>query len=137
MAIISKAKIYNMALSKVGAAGNIEDTDDGSSEADECNIWYDFSLLQSLEAHDWHFARTRLTLATHSDDPPSGVWDFRYQYPSDCVAFRRISNPLGDQKLPVPFDIEVNAKAMCAAKTVDNITTKKGENKSTFVRLKV
>ena len=108
MATISKVRICNMALSKVGAKSTIESLSEASAEANECELWYDWSRLQTLEASDWSFARRRLTLATHSDAPPTDLWGYRYQYPSDCVSFRRLVNPLGRQADPVPFEIELD-----------------------------
>jgi len=105
---ISKIRICNMALSNIGARSTLEDLADGSAEGNECDLWYEYSRLQTLEASDWSFARRRLTLATHSEDPPSGVWGYRYQYPSDCVNFRKIQNPSGDVADPIPFEIEID-----------------------------
>lgn len=108
MADISKTIICNMALSRIGAASSIEDVDtETSAEANECRLWYDYSRLQALEAYNWNFARRRQTLAEHSDDPPSGVWTYRYQYPSDCVKFRKLQNPAGELAPPIPYEIEV------------------------------
>lgn len=92
MAAISVVRICNMALSYIGATP-IEDIGEDSKEAAECRLWYDYSRLQALRAYNWAFARKRLTLAAHGDDPPN-EWAFRYQYPSDCVAARWIVNPL-------------------------------------------
>ena len=97
-----------MALSHVGARSTIEALDEGSAEANQCILWYAYSRVETLEVHDWSFARRRLTLATHDDDPPSGVWGFRYQYPSDCLVFRKIRNPAGELSDPVPFEIEMD-----------------------------
>lgn len=108
MASISKVKIANLALSNIGAKSSIESLTENSAEAQECNLWYDVALELALEAYDWSFARTRLTLATHSDDPPDGVWEYRYQYPSDCVKLRSLVNPLGPDADPVPFTVETS-----------------------------
>lgn len=108
MASISKVKIANLALSNVGAKSSIESISEDSAEAKECDLWYDVALELVLEAYDWNFARTRLTLATHSDAPPDGVWEYRYQYPSDCVKLRSLVNPLGPDADPVPFTVETS-----------------------------
>jgi len=108
MASISIVRICNMALSNIGAKSTIESLTEGSAESNECNLWYDWSRLQALEAFDWSFARRRLTLATHGDDPPGDEWGFRYQYPADCVKFRRIWNPAGLKALPVPYEIAMS-----------------------------
>jgi|ETNvirnome_2_300_1030623.scaffolds.fasta_scaffold00986_4 hypothetical protein len=115
---ISEVRICNMALSRIGASSAIESLTEGSAESHECNLWYHFSRQQALAANDWSFARRRLTLATHSDDPPDGVWGFRYQYPSDCVVLRKIQNPTGASLVvdnepvsaqdAIPFEVETD-----------------------------
>ena len=91
---VSEVSICNMALSRIGASSAIESLTEASAEARECNLWYTFSRRQALQSNDWGFARKRLTLATHSDDPPDGVWGYRYQYPSDCLVFRKLESPV-------------------------------------------
>lgn len=105
---ISSIKIANMALSKIGARSSIESFDEPSAEAKQCKLWYDYARVCALEAHDWSFARRRILLADHSADPASGVWAFRYQYPSDCIAARYLENPLGPSANAVPYEIEVD-----------------------------
>lgn len=107
MPTISQVQIANMALSNVGAKSNIESLTELSAEAKACKLWYDYSLQKALEAFDWSFARRRKNMALDSQDPPD-QWSYRYQYPPDCVAFRRIWNPLGDDADAVPFSIETN-----------------------------
>jgi hypothetical protein len=109
---ISKLRIANMGLSNIGAA-HIESLTEGSSESKQVDIWYEFSLLQSLEASDWNFARRRVELTTHGDaisstalDPWAGVWGYRYVYPGDCVAMRKIQNPNAPPDDATPFAVE-------------------------------
>jgi len=121
--MISPVLIGRMALSHIGARSRIESLTENSTEAKELNLWFDFARKQTLEAFDWNFARKRITLALHGDDPPEDVWEFRYQYPSDAIRIRRIENPripvrstgffgksfdelTGLQFDAVPFDIE-------------------------------
>jgi len=106
MANISQVQICNMSLSHVGDKQNIESITENTAQAKICNLWYDYSRQQSLEAYNWSFARKRLTLATHSDDPPEDVWGYRYQYPSDAVIMREIENPLGALADAPPYAIE-------------------------------
>lgn len=89
MAILSSVKIANMALANIGAKSTIESFNESSTEALICSLWYDHSRKEALEAYDWSFARKRIALAKHGDEPPA-EWAFRYQYPSDCVKARRI-----------------------------------------------
>ncbi|MEE9598142.1 MAG: hypothetical protein V3V96_15330 [Acidiferrobacterales bacterium] len=120
MAAISKTRIANMALSHIGAGHTIEDLDgEVSEEASAVRLWYDYSRLQVLQAFNWGFARTRTTLTTHAEDPPSGVWDYRYQYPDHCAAIRAIENPAGTVVLTqvgdanegnaIPYTVELDA----------------------------
>ena len=108
MASIDKVTIGNMALSHIGADSTIENFNENSTEAGEIDLWYDYSRLQTLEAFDWSFARTRVILATHEEDPPAGIWAFRYQYPSDAVVVRRLPNPAGPRAAAIPFSIEMD-----------------------------
>ncbi len=107
--IISEVKIANMALALLGVRSTIENFTENTVEANQAQLWYDLSRQQVLEAFDWNFARKRLTLAAHSEDPPDGVWEYRYQYPADCLHFRKINNPSGDAVDAIPFDVESDA----------------------------
>jgi len=117
---ISEVRICNMAMSMIGASSKIETLIEDTAEAQECNLWYTYSRRQALAATDWSFARKRLALATHTDDPPSGIWAYRYQYPSDCVVLRKMQNPSGTAAIAclndnlvaedaVPFEVETGS----------------------------
>jgi hypothetical protein len=115
VAFIDDVAIANMALSHVGASSDIESFTEKSTEAVQCNAWYDASRKQILAAHDWGFARRRRTLALHGDiiseastDPLAGVWGFRYEYPGDCVKVRKIQNPNAPPDDLVPFNVETS-----------------------------
>lgn len=108
MATIDQVTICNMALTNIGAS-TIEAIDEGSPASNACQTWYAYSRLQALEVQDWNFARRRQTLTLIEEDPVEGIWLYRYQYPSDCVFFRRIQNPLGDYVDPIPFEVEVDS----------------------------
>ena len=106
MASVSRTSIGNLALSHIREKSVLEniETDKGAS-AQAVNLWYDPARRQALADYDFGFARKRLALAVHGDDPPA-EWSKRYQWPSDCIQVRRIENPLGRQKPPVLLDIE-------------------------------
>lgn len=107
MAAISKTEIANLALSNIHAKSSVENIDtDTSTEAKQARLWYDRAREQALSAMDWGFARRRLTLTEHGDDPPA-EWAYRYQYPADCIYFQHIDNPAGRQKPAIPYDIEL------------------------------
>ena len=108
MPSLSKVQIGNLALSNVGSKSSIESFEERSTEARRIKQWYDVSRQQVLEAFDWGFARKRQDLALHGDDPPD-QWSYRYQYPSGCVAFRRIWNPAGEKERPIPYSMETSS----------------------------
>lgn len=106
MATVSKTTIANLALSHIRDEARVENIEtDSRPQAKTANAWYDPARRQALADFDYGFARKRLALALHSEDPPA-EWAYRYQYPSDCVAPRRVQNPLGRRKAPPPFEIE-------------------------------
>jgi hypothetical protein len=104
---ISDVQIANFALSKIGDDSTIESLTENSAQANECNLWFDHSRKQTLSAFSWSFAKARITLATHGDDPPAN-WGYRYQYPSATVKARFIENPAGRDADPVEFVIETS-----------------------------
>ncbi len=99
-----------MALSKIGVRSKIESLTEANAEAREINLWFLTTREQTLEAFDWSFARKRLTLAAHADDPPEDVWGYRYQYPADCIIIRKLQNPTipDDEADAIPYQIEVD-----------------------------
>ncbi len=121
--MISDVRIANMALSHVGAKSTIEAIGEASTEGRVVDLWFEYSRRQTLEAFDWNFARKRRALTTHAEDPPEGVWGFRYVYPGDCLAARKIENPTASAPLvwiqnftdpetrgdAIPFEVEQNA----------------------------
>jgi hypothetical protein len=96
-----------MALSHIGSRSKIESLTEASTEAWQCKQWYEFSRLQALEMFNWNFAKKRITLSAHSEDPPDGIWAFRYSYPSDCVVAREIENIIGPDADAHPFKVEM------------------------------
>lgn len=107
MVALSPVNIGNLALSNVGSKSSIEDMNGASTEAKRIKQWYNPSRQQVLEAYDWSFARKREAMSLDGDDPPD-QWTYRYQYPADCIAIRRIWNPAGEKAPPVPFALETS-----------------------------
>jgi len=107
VASLSPVQIGNLALSNVGSKSSIEDFNGTSTEAKRLKQWYTPARMQVLEAFDWSFARKRDDMALHGDDPPD-QWTYRYQYPADCIAMRRIWNPVGEAADAVPFSLETS-----------------------------
>lgn len=105
MASISSVKICNMGLSHIGAKATIESLTEASPTAKACNLWYDWSRIQTLEDHDWNFARVRKVLAL-TEEEPYDDWLYRYEYPSNCVNARWIV-PVSTDDDAVPFEVGV------------------------------
>jgi len=103
---ISSVQIANFALSKVGTDSTIESLTETSSEAKEANLWFSFVREEVLAAFNWQFARKRILLAAHTEDPPD-EWAYRYIYPSESLKARFIENPVGLEADPVPFIVEL------------------------------
>jgi len=101
---VSKVTIGNMALGHIGTDNTIEAFTETSPQAKQIDLWYDFAREQALAEYDWNFARKRLAMSVHAEDPPSGVWAYRYQYPSDAIVCREIEK--APTETVVPFDIE-------------------------------
>lgn len=90
----SVVSICNMALGHIGRTTlPIVALTDPSTEARTCQLWYDICRQEVLELYDWSFCRYRVTLALHNDAPPT-EWAYRYQMPSNVLAFRGFWNPV-------------------------------------------
>lgn len=113
---VSDTFIANAALEQIGAKSGIQSLAENSPEAKACKFWYDFCRVHVLESYDWGFARKRIAMAASSDDPPEGIWSYRYQYPVDCVKAREIENPLGSTADAIPFAVEQTSDG--SAKTI-------------------
>lgn len=105
MAVVSKARICNLALAHINQTetqiSNL-DTDTGTV-AIQCRIHYDIAREFVLADHPWNFAKKRVTL-TDIGNPPSN-FAYRYDYPSDCIKMREIER-ITRKSLPIPFGIE-------------------------------
>jgi len=88
----SEVQICNLALSHVGGY-RIQSLSESTKEARECNLLYPYARDAALADHDWGFARKRLTLALLSVTYTG--WDYAYQYPIDCLRFRKILDVTG------------------------------------------
>jgi len=103
MALFSKTKIANLALSHLLDKSNLENIETQTDpQAVIANLWYDVARMEVLEDFNWKHARKRQTLAAHGDAAPTAEWAYRYQWPSSCVAPRYIENPGGPDADAVP-----------------------------------
>ncbi|MDQ7835467.1 MAG: hypothetical protein RDU24_08805 [Humidesulfovibrio sp.] len=103
MATISKVKICNMALLKIGQARIASLEQSGNKPAATCNLLYDQMVLETLEEHNWGFARKREALAKVADDP-TDYWAYSFALPTDMVKARAIDRDAGLAE--IPYELE-------------------------------
>jgi hypothetical protein len=89
----SVVAICNLALQKCEAA-RIAALEDDSNNARECDACYEHCRDMELRAHNWNFARKRVTLAPSSVEPE---FDFAYAFPVP-PDFMRLLKP-GDRHI--------------------------------------
>lgn len=85
---LSRSQIYNGALAEC-PADRINSPDDGSLEAETCNLHYQPALEMLLEDHDWDFATRRIALASLTNDR-TDEWGYAYALPSDMARPRYV-----------------------------------------------
>lgn len=103
----TKTEISNLALSHLGIGKEIQNIDtENSQEASACRRFFDTARQATLRDFSWPFATKFATLGLVMEDP-TDEWSFSYQYPSDCLHFRRIlSGTRNDtRKSRVPYRI--------------------------------
>lgn len=94
----SQTDIVNLALSHISEK-TIVNLDEKSVMAEAANQFYNTALYETLRDFSWPFATKYDNLALIPMTPPSSAfvliqanqnWAFAYQYPSDCLYFRRV-----------------------------------------------
>jgi hypothetical protein len=86
----SKTQIANLALSHIGVGKEIANLDtEKSEEAAACRRFYDTALEATLRDFAWPFS-TKIQAMELVEEDPNDEWAYSYQYPSNCVKFRRI-----------------------------------------------
>ena len=111
----TKVQICNMALSYVGARARIESLSEATSEANACNVWYEEIRKEVLDADDWDFARRRVALAVHSENPPS-QWAYRYAYPSDAIRVRRLERD--NDQFAARFELDTSVTSSGSSRSI-------------------
>ena len=92
----SEVEICNLALNHLGGY-RIQSLEDRNKQANFCKNLYPSLRDTVLEAHDWTFARKRITLALLSDESFDG-WTYAYQLPNDCLNPRLIHNSVSNSE---------------------------------------
>lgn len=100
----SDTQIARTALAHLGDNYEIDDLAESSVEAEQVNLVFEDTREELLREHPWGFATAYVSPAPLSSLAP-GSWAYAYAYPTDAVKIRRISNPLGDMRKPLPFEV--------------------------------
>lgn len=87
----SVVQICNIALSRIGQSERIDSLEERSVAAELCTLHYETCRDEVLRDFPWQFASARVYLA-ELGNPPS-TWQYRYQYPIDCLKVRAIAIP--------------------------------------------
>ncbi len=85
---MDKVSICNLALNRLGIE-NINSLTEESEQARKCAAGYDIALDTILREFDWNFATKIIQLAL-IDDTETPDWQYKYQYPPDCIKIRRV-----------------------------------------------
>jgi hypothetical protein len=95
--------ICNMALLKIGQTRIASLEQLGSKPAVTCKLLYGRTVLETLEEHNWSFARKRQALALVASNP-TDYWAYSFQLPTDMVKARMIDR---DSSLAeIPYQLE-------------------------------
>lgn len=91
----TEVSICNQALSRIGAE-TISSLDEGNAAARNCNVFYDDTRDEILDAHPWSFAlaRKKPTPVDSSDYPE---WDHAFAVPTDAIRVVEIVRTLDTQ----------------------------------------
>lgn len=105
---MTAADICNLALGHIGAV-SIAALTDNTQEARKCNQYYHYVRKEALRAFEWNFSTKYINLATLAAVTPVG-FSVAYQYPADCLKFRRIylDDPTQEKQ---PFLVVPNSTA--------------------------
>ena len=88
---MSKTTIANLALSHLGIGKEISILEtEQSTEAKAIRPVFDTCARKVLRDFSWPFATRFVSLGLLDTPVPGAQWEFAYQYPSDCLNFRKI-----------------------------------------------
>lgn len=97
----SEVDLCNRALSRLGTRATVAALSENSTEARTASIWYAATRDALLRAHDWNFARRRVSLARLGEG--TSGWSWRFALPSDCLRLLRLEAPAGQP--PPRFEV--------------------------------
>ena len=96
--------VCNAALQLIKNSKQITRLEQGTKEANACEIIFDEMRDATLEVHNWNFATKRVKLAQLTDTPEF-EWDYAYQLPSDFLRVVSVhNNSTGRDRIPYKIE---------------------------------
>ena len=95
---ITAVQLANMAIGHVGSSQLIDLLTEKTTEAQQCNLYFDQAVETTLEDFNWPLATKYGALALVTDNSAVTTpydWVYGYRYPTDCIHVRRIVTALG------------------------------------------
>ena len=87
----SEVGICNAALQLIKNSKQITSLEQGTKEANACEIIFDEMRDAALEVHNWNFATKRVKLGQLTDTP-AFEWDYGYELPADFLRVVSVHN---------------------------------------------
>jgi hypothetical protein len=100
----SEVGICNAALQLIKNSKQITSLEQGTKEANACEVVFSEMRDACLEVHNWNFATKRQKLPQLTDTP-AFEWDFSYQLPSDFIRVSSVHNNSSGRDR-IPYKIE-------------------------------
>lgn len=94
----TKIDICNFALGLI-SVDPIASFEDGTTESDAANTFYEKTVRELLVMYGWTFATNYQELAVSGNVVPVGEWSTPYELPADCIEVRALKL----NGLDVPF----------------------------------
>jgi hypothetical protein len=127
MATSDILNIWNNAVGNLGVKSSIASLTEQSAEAAACALNYQSIIQDFARETDWNALRMTVALDDITADfTPPARWAFRYAFPTNCMALRRIENPTGAlwTWAPIPPPMQGFEIAMDLDPDASNVPTK-------------
>jgi len=102
--VSSEVEICNMALGYVGVTHEISSLAEDSTEAEQCDRFYEATRDQVLRDFPWPFAVYYRALDLVEEEP-NDDWDYSYRYPTDCMRGLRVVDGNRIQTTRLPWEV--------------------------------
>lgn len=89
-------EVCNIGLSQYLGYERMNDINEGTPQAEECNLHYNAKRKSLLEMHWWFFAKGHMAMALVTNDR-TDQWAYKYELPADIVDIHWINDPVAAQ----------------------------------------